>query len=192
MPDGTGGIFFGTVDIERVMEGATPRPTAIYRLTVERDVILLADGIGFTNGIMYDAGRRVFYCNDTFNRTWAFDVGDDFSLSNKRVFLEKDDVDGMALDASGNVWITGFRSGYITRVRPDGSVLPRVETPAEAITQVRFGGADMRDIYMTCVPGDGGDSLKDGLIPTEKRSFLYRGRSELPGMPIEPARFDLN
>ena len=192
MPDGTGGIFFGTVDIEKVVEGATPRPTAIYRLTAQREVILLAEGIGFTNGIMYDAARRVFYCNDTFNCTWVFDVGDDLSLSNKRVFLDKEDVDGMALDASGSVWITGFRSGYITRLRPDGVELSRVETPGDAITQVRFGGADMRDIYITCVPHDGGDSLKDGEIPTERCSFLYRGRSELPGMPIEPARFILD
>lgn len=190
-PYGTGGIFFGTVDIDRVIEGATPRPTNIYRLTANREVILLAEGIGFTNGIMYDASRQVLYCNDTFNRTWAFDVHDDFSLSNKRPFFERDDVDGMALDAEGNVWITGFLHGVLTRVRPDGSLLPVIETPVDAITQVRFGGRDGRDYYINCVPLDGGESLKKGEIPTEQKSILYRGRSPASGRVLEPARFCL-
>ena len=66
----------------------------------------------------------------------------------------------MALDAEGNLWITGFRSSDITRARTDGSLLTPVATPAGAITQVRFGGADMRDFYFTSVPADGGDSLR--------------------------------
>jgi hypothetical protein len=49
----------------------------------------------------------------------------------------------------------------------------------------------MRDFYLTCVPGDGGDGLKDGVMPTEQRSVLYRGRSETPGLPIAPTRFRL-
>jgi len=189
--DGHGGIFFGTVDIEMVAQGADPRPTELFHLSARREVTRVAEGIGFTNGIMYDAARHVFYCNDTFNRTWVFDVAADLTLSKKRPFLEKDDVDGMALDAECNLWITGFRSGYITRLRPDGTELPNVDTPGEAVTQVRFGGPDMRDVYINCVPGDSGDSLKEGEIPTEQGSFLYRGRSEIPGMPIEPAQFVL-
>jgi sugar lactone lactonase YvrE len=191
VPDGTGGIYFGTNDIERVIQGQDTRPTALYRLTAERELIKLADGIGFTNGIGYDPERRQFYCNDTFHCTWVFDVAEDLTLSNKRVFLEKEDVDGMALDAEGNVWITGFRSNFLTRVAPDGTQLGRVETPAGSITQVRFGGADMRDYYFNSVPADGGDTLKEGGEITEKNSFLFRGRSDVPGLPITPARFKL-
>jgi len=95
----------------------------------------------------------------------------------------------MALDAQGNLWITGFRSSAIARVKPDGAELMPIATPAGAITQVRFGGADMRDYYITSVPAEGGDSLKVGVLPTEKRSILYRGRSDVPGMPIAPTRF---
>jgi sugar lactone lactonase YvrE len=191
VPDGTGGIYFGTLDIEMVIEAKPTRPTAVYRLTVDGGVIKLAEGINFSNGIMFDAGRRRFYCSDTFARAWTWDVGDDLSLGNKRVLLDKEDCDGMALDAEGNVWITGFRSsGFITRVKPDGTLLPTVETPPGSITQVRFGGSDMRDCYITAVPADGGDSLKEGK-PLSGPSYLYRGRSEVPGMPIAPARFRL-
>ena len=191
VPDGFGGIYFGTNDIAKVIKGEATRPTALYRLTADREVVKLAEGIGFTNGIGYDAQRRRFYCNDTFHCTWVFDVADDLTLSNKRELLAKEDVDGMALDAEGNVWITGFRSSFLTRVAPDGAQLSRVETPAGSITQIRFGGSDMRDCYFNSVPADGGDTLKEGGEITEKASFLFRGRSEVPGMPIAPARFKL-
>lgn len=191
VPDGTGGIFFGTNDIEMVIKGQATRPTSIYRLTVDGEVLKLADDVHFSNGIMYDPARRQFYCNDTFACTWVFDVQNDLTLTNRRVFLEKEDVDGMALDSEGNVWITGFRSNYLTRLKPDGTPLPPVETPAGSITQIRFGGADMRDYYINSVPADGGDSLKDGVPLTQKNSHMFRGRSEVSGMRIEPACFRL-
>jgi sugar lactone lactonase YvrE len=191
MPEGSGGIYFGTVDIERIERGEQPRPAQLYRLSVEGEVNLAAGGLGFANGIMLSADRKHLYYNDTFDSTYVFDVLPDLSLANRRKLLEKKDCDGMALDADGNLWITGFRSSEITRVRPDGTLLPPIPTPAGAITQLRFGGSDMRDFYFTCVPVDGGDSLAVGVQPTEERSYLYRGRSDVPGMPISQARFKL-
>jgi sugar lactone lactonase YvrE len=191
VPDGTGGIFFGTNDIEMVIKGESTRPTELWRLTADRKAIRLAEGIGFTNGLAYDAERRRFYCNDTFHCTWVFDVADDLTLHNRRSFLEKEDVDGMALDADGVLWVTGFRSNYLTRIAPDGTLLERFETPAGSITQLRFGGADLRDLYFNSVPANGGDTLKEGGEMTATDSFLFRTRSEVPGLPIAPAAFDL-
>ena len=54
----------------------------------------------------------------------------------------------------------------------------------------RFGGTDLRDLYVNVVPAGGGDSLKDGQ-PVTSVSRLYRGRSEVPGLAVEPARFNL-
>lgn len=190
-PDGTGGIFFGTNDIESIIEGKDTKPTALYRLTAEREAIKLADGLRFTNGIAYDPARQRFYCNSTFQSPLVFDVGDGMALSNERIFIDKEDCDGMALDAEGNVWITGFRSNDLTRVAPNGTLLPRVETPAGSITQVRFGGTDMRDYFINSVPSDGGDTLKEGGELTQENSFLFRGRSDVPGLPIAPANFKL-
>jgi sugar lactone lactonase YvrE len=190
-PDGTGGIIFGTTDIERVERGEPTRPTAIYRLTASGEVTQLADGLNFTNGLMLSPDRRLFYCNDTFVGSYAFDVASDLTLSNKRLLIEKPDADGLAVDAEGHIWITGFRSGEIVRLRPDGAALPAAPTPGSAITQIRFGGADMRDVYINTVPADAGDTLKDGGAPTERRSVMFRGRSDVPGAPISPAQFAL-
>lgn len=191
VPDGTGGIFFGTNDIESIEKGQPTRPTALYRLTRDREVIKLADDVNFSNGIIYDAKRRKFYCSDTFKAAWVWDVGQDLSLSDRRILLDKEDCDGMAMDAEGNLWITGFRSpGKIVRTTPTGALLPPVETPPGSTTQVRFGGSDMRDFFINVVPADGGDSLKEGK-PLKGASALYRGRSAVPGALIGPASFKL-
>ena len=190
-PDGTGGIYFGTNDIEMIERAQATRPTAIYRLTLAREVIKVAEDVNFSNGIAYDPGRKRFYCSDTFNVAWAWDVADDLSLTNRRVLLDKNDCDGLSLDVEGNIWLTGFRSpGILTRVTPDGTLLPPVETPPGSTTQIRFGGADMCDFYINIVPADGGDSLKEGR-PLAGGSYLCRGRSAVPGLPIPPAQFEL-
>lgn len=190
-PDGTGGMYFGTNDIERIIDGEDTRPTRLYRITADGETIRLADGIKFTNGIAFDPERRRFYCNSTFECAWVFDVADDLTLTNKRCLIDKEDVDGMSLDTEGNVWITGFRSNYLTRIAPDGSELPRIQTPPGSITQVRFGGADGRDYFFNVVPADGGDTLKEGGEITAANSMLYRGRAEVPGVKIAPTRFKL-
>lgn len=192
VPDGEGGLFFGTNDIEMVLAGQPSRPTQLYRLTADREVIKLADGLNFTNGIAFDAERRRFYCNDSFVATYAFDVGPDLTLANKRVLVDKVDVDGLALSADGEVWITGFRSAEIVRLRPDGTPLSPVPNPGgAAVTQVRFGGPDLRDVYINTVPIDAGDRLAVGELPTERTSVLYRGRARTPGRAIPPTRFKL-
>jgi sugar lactone lactonase YvrE len=192
VPDGEGGIYFGTLDLEMVLAGQPARPTEIYRLTADRQVIRVAEGLNFTNGIMFDPQRRRFYCNASFDAVYAFDVESDLTLTNRRVWLDKVDADGMALDAEGCTWITGFRSPEIARLRPDGSALAPVPNPGgAAVTQVRFGGADLRDVYITTVPIDAGDRLAVGELPSEKTSILYRGRSATPGRAVPPARFKL-
>ncbi|MET0252396.1 MAG: SMP-30/gluconolactonase/LRE family protein [Novosphingobium sp.] len=189
--DAGGALYFGTADLENIEKGEPPRPAAIYRLTLDRQAIQVADGLGFANGLMLsDDGSRLYY-NDTFDGTYVFDVRRDGTLSERRRLLAKEDCDGMVLDAEGNLLLTGFHSGHLLRVGPDGSELGRIDTPADAITQVRFGGADLRDLYVCTVPADGGDNLKDGILPTEERSILYRGRGGIAGQRLPAPRFAL-
>ena len=190
-PDGLGGIYFGTNDIERVIEARETRPTAIYRLTRDRQVIKLATDINFSNGLAFDRERNRFYCSDTFNTAGAWNVAADLSLIDRRQLFNKDDCDGMALYADGTILITGFRSpGTITCVTPDGRELAPLKIPSGSATQIRFGGLDAMDFYINVVPGDGGDSLKEGK-PLSGASYLYRGRADKPGVRVPPANFVL-
>lgn len=190
-PDGTGGIYFGTNDIERVIEARDTRPTALYRLTRDHQVIKLAENLRFSNGLAYDPHRKRFYCSDTFNKAWIWDVNHDLTLTNQRVLLDKNDCDGMSLDRDGNVLITGVHSpGLITRVTPDGETLTPLTIPEGSATQIRFGGADGRDVFINVVPRDAGNSLKDG-NPLTGKSQLYKGRSNRAGVVVAPSAFKL-
>lgn len=188
--DAHGGIFFGSIDLAAIIEGKTPGPASMWHKPVDGPARVLAGDLGFINGVQLSAdGRRLFY-NETFNATWAFDVAADGSLSNRVKLLDKPDCDGMAMDAAGNLWITGFESSHIERLTPSGERLDPFPTPAGAITQVRFGG-DGRDFVICAVPADASEKLKVGERPTEEDSFVYKGRAEVAGAPLRPAGFAL-
>lgn len=189
--DGRGGLIFGTVDLDRIVAGDEARPSGIYRLNPDRSVTALAEEIGFVNGIILSAdGTRLFY-NQTFDAVYAFDVDEGGGLTNRTRLLDKPDCDGMAMDAEGTLWVTGFQSDHFVRLRPDGALLDPFPVPAGAATQLRFGGTDSRDIWFTAVPPEAGEDLKVGRLPTEERSVLYKARADRPGAPLVPARFDL-
>lgn len=189
-PDGTGGIYFGTTDIESIKAAGVTQSTAIYRLTRDLEVIKVAE-VNFSNGIAFDRERARFYCSDTFNTALAWDVAPDLTFRNRRILLDKDDCDGLALEASGDIILTGFRSlGALTRLTTDGILLEPLRTPPGSTTQIRFGGADLCDFYINIVPADGGDSLKDGK-PLTGGSYLYRGRSAVAGMAVGTSDFSL-
>ncbi len=48
---------------------------------------------------------------------------------------------------------------------------PQLDVPAPFVSSLCFGGEDMRDVYVTT--GDG---------------KLLRGRADVPGLPLTPAR----
>lgn len=190
-PDGEGGMFFGTLDIESVIAARPARTTQLWRLTREGHTELLADGLQFTNGIAHNPKLAQFYCSETFGQGLAWDVTPDLRLANRRVLLDRNDCDGLALDIEDTVWIPGvYSAGIIRRISPSGEEREPVPTPAGATTQVRFGGADGRDVYITLVPADAGECLRTGR-PLSGTSTLQRGRSGVPGVKVGTTRFDL-
>ncbi|KHK93267.1 SMP-30/gluconolactonase/LRE family protein [Novosphingobium malaysiense] len=191
-PDGEGGMFFGTIDMEYIIAARETRPVDLYRLTRDREVIRIAEDLRFTNGIGYNPARREFYCSETFGKGLIWDVTPDLMLENKRVLLDRDDCDGLALDCEDNIWIPGVYSpGIIRRVTPQGEELEPISTPPGATTQVRFGGDDGRDMYIVLVPEDAGDCLKNGR-PLSGTSSLWRGRSPVAGVKVPPTEFALS
>lgn len=188
-PDGQGGIYFGTVDIEQIEKGEPTRPASLYHLAADGTVRLATDPVGFANGLVRSLdGKRLFF-NDTFDATYVFDIGENGLLDNRRCLLKKEDCDGMSMDCEGNLLITGYKSGSLIRMAPDGTVLGELETPADAVTQIRFGGDDLCDAYLNCVPLNAGDGLKEGEAPTEQGSYLLRGRVDRPGTSVVTANF---
>jgi sugar lactone lactonase YvrE len=190
-PDGQGGIYFGTVDLPAIQRGEAPSPVGLYRLAVDGKLTLLCDGLVFTNGLSRSPDGSRLYHNESFVGTFAYDLAPDGSVGKRSLLLKKRDCDGLAIDADANLWITGFGSGDLVCLLPDGTVARRVNLPGSAATNVRFGGTDGRDIYVTVVSPDTAAALKDGTLPTSPTSALYRARSDVAGQPIPRTRFRL-
>jgi len=188
-PDGNGGCYFGSIDMPAIERGKTPGPVGLYRLAADGKAIKLWDGLVFTNGLTPNADGTRLYHNESFVGTFAYDIKPDGSLANRAMLLEKIDCDGIALDVDGCVWVSGFSSGELLRLKSDGTIVQRIPLPGDAATNVRFGGADGRDIYVTVVSRASAQALKDGKMPASKNSVLYRGRSDVAGLAIPKTRF---
>jgi xylono-1,5-lactonase len=58
-------------------------------------------------------------------------------------------ADGVTVDDEGFVWIAVYGGGAVRRYAPSGELALVVELPVTQPTSCTFGGADLRDLYIT-------------------------------------------
>jgi sugar lactone lactonase YvrE len=191
-PAADGGIVFGEMDLPAILRGEKPGPSSIHHYSTDGVLTTLYGGLSFANGIGIAADGGTLFFNESFSASRAFPIAADGTLGAPRLLADKPDCDGMALDAEGNVWITGFSSGFLLCVAPDGTEIRRLALPGKAASSVRFGGGDMRDLYINVVDPAAAQCLADGTPLTEQTSILYRTRAPVAGRPIARAAFDLH
>lgn len=119
------------------------------------------------NGLLLAPDERTLYVAQSdydrgaVRQLWAYPLDDDATLGPRRVlhdFGEARGIDGMCWDAGGNIVATcGWElSGPGPRVAvftPDGTVLEEHPVPAGRPTNCAFGGAELRDLYVTAISG---------------------------------------
>lgn len=106
------------------------------------------------NGLAFSPDEKTLYINDTVQALIrAFDVDDDGTFSNPRVFADgmADDQlegvpDGMKVDAMGNVWCCA--PGGLWVFSDDGTLIGKIIVP-ELVANLHWGGADFRTLFMT-------------------------------------------
>ena len=110
------------------------------------------------NGVGLSPDEKVVYCNDTeTQKLWAFDITEPGKLA-PFAFGQRGRVvctlpghqllDSLAVEANGNVCSATLLNGGITVFKPDGAY-EHVALPDPLTTNICFGGADMRDAYIT-------------------------------------------
>lgn len=174
--DAQGRLWFGSMD-----DGETAQTGALYRWH-ERALTRHDDGICVTNGPCASPDGRTFYHTDTMNSlVYAFDVGDDGALSNKRLFatVEPGAPDGSTVDAEGCVWVALWGGWGVNRYAPSGERIAHISLPVSNVTKVAFGGDDLRTLYIT--------SAWKGLPPDARArqplaGGLFALRVETPGL----------
>ncbi len=126
----------------------------LWRIGLDRKFVLLADGLGTTNGIEVSPDERTLYVNETVQRRiWAYDLSPDgdIDIDKRRLLKTFDDqgLDGMRCDAAGNLYVTRWGAGVVLKLSPTGEVLQTVALHGQNCTNLTFGGPDGCTCYVT-------------------------------------------
>lgn len=154
----------------------------LFRIAPDGSATILADGIQFANGIALDADEsHVFVCQTTGCNVLRYAIRADGTvgapepygpqlgpripdgqfaevLSSPEMQLTLGLTDGCGFDVDGNLWVTLVTANKIVAIRPNGEVVTVLEDPSGQVlnhpTNVTWGGADMRDLYIGSIAVD--------------------------------------
>jgi len=141
--DAKGRAYVGNFGFDFVTR-QTPRATCLILVQPDGTARVVADDLLFPNGAVITPDGRTLIIGESYaSRLSAFDIGDDGSLSGRRVWAALDGAtpDGISLDAEGAIWLASPTSREVLRVREGGEVTHRVATPGQAVACM-LGGAD--------------------------------------------------
>lgn len=96
--------------------------------------------------------------------------------------------DGQTIDADGNLWVAVFGGARVLKIDPrvPDTLLETVPIPANQITSVAFGGANLDELYVTsgCITIS---NVK--LSPSDGHGYTYRvtdlGVKGLPAVKVK-------
>jgi len=121
-------------------------------------VVRLREGLISPNGVGLSPDEKTVYVADThLGRLWAFDAASPGVLSDPPPFQPGRVVcnlpgyqllDSLAVEAGGKVCVATIINGGITAFDPDGTT-EHYPFPDILCTNICFGGADMRDAWIT-------------------------------------------
>jgi gluconolactonase len=144
----------------------------IYRLDPDGNVAQLAAApqVDSSNGVMVSLDDKQFYLGEQNRgiqgprRVRVFDLSPEGTISNPRVlidFFPGRGPDGMALDVEGNVYVVAGMSKVrgtsetlhanagVYVFSPKGTQINFLQVPSDYVTNVAFGGKDMKTIFVT-------------------------------------------
>lgn len=138
-----------------------------------------AGGLAYPNGIAFNLDKTYLYVTETgFNRLLRYEVRADGTAGVRNVITEfpKGSIpDGMKLDVKGNLWVAVHSLGEIWRISPTGARLSTVKLPTKFVTNLVFGGPDMKTMYVT--------AFDEGQKPS---GSVYAVPAGVAGAPVLP------
>ena len=125
----------------------------LWKVATDGTVSLLEANMGTTNGVEVSTDEKHLYVNESVQRkVWKYDIETKTgNVKNKRLLIEfpEHGLDGMRCDEEGNLYIARYAAGEVTVVSPQGTVIERIKLKGQKPTNVAFGGADGKTVYVT-------------------------------------------
>ncbi|MBT2488385.1 SMP-30/gluconolactonase/LRE family protein [Streptomyces sp. ISL-96] len=144
-PDGA--LWAGTMRYDEEPGGGSLTRIAPDGAAVRAVTAAVSNGTGWSPD-----GRLMYYADSPTRRIDVFNVAGE-GVTNRRPWVRIEEgagyPDGLTVDADGCVWVALWDGGAIRRYTPDGRLDRIVELPVSRPTACAFGGAGLRDLYVT-------------------------------------------
>jgi sugar lactone lactonase YvrE len=175
--DGRGNVYVNSINFDFANFNdilASGKATGkIALVTPDGDAREVAHDLAFPNGMVVTEDNATLIVAESFaRRLTAFDIADDGTLSNRRVWAGVTG-DGICMDAEGAVWCSDVgpdEGGVCQRVREGGQVLDRIELDRPCYACM-LGGEDGRTLFMVVAKWFGPDRM-DELIQAKTGQIL--------------------
>lgn len=157
--DQHGGFWF--TDFGKVRARDLDRGGIYYARTDGSLIVEAAHPVQGPNGIGLSPDDRTLYIAETeTSRLWSYPIlapgvleKQPFPSPNGGLLVAGlpgyQRFDSLAVEANGNVCVATLVRGGITVIAPDGSRVEHLELPDLYVTNICFGGADLRTAYIT-------------------------------------------
>lgn len=156
---------------------ATPEPGPLFHISPDGSVELGAGGFTFPNGTAILPGTRTLVVAETWGHCLtAFDIAEDGSLSNRRLWAElwpDSTADGIDVDPHGGIWISSIVEHRFVRVVEGGGVTHEFDMGEELAVDCAVGGPDGTMLFM---------STSNSWQPSEttvREGKVYRAKVEI-------------
>lgn len=155
--DAKGRLYVGDIGYNFFDPAARPVETCVIVLVrPDGRASIVADKLFFPNGMVITPDGRTLIVGETLgHRLTAFDIQEDGSLTNQRVWAQLPSSvgpDGICLDAEGGVWCANPEGeDSVVRVREGGEITDRIKVDTHAYA-VMLGGPERRHLFI-CASG---------------------------------------
>ena len=158
--DAHGNAYVGNFGFDLENRGS-PATADLALVRIDGSVAVAAEDLGFPNGSVITSDGSTLIVGETMGQRYtAFTIGDDGSLSERRIWAEVPGMapDGCSLDADGAIWFANAAVPEVVRVAEGGEILERRATPQSAFACM-LGGEDGRTLFVLTSPGFGADTV---------------------------------
>jgi gluconolactonase len=111
--------------------------------------------LAFPNGVALAPDGSAAYLAETYrNRILRYPIADDGTIGERADFAllpGRSGPDGMAFDAAGNLYVAHYGGGRVAILGPNGKLINEIPVPGANVTNVAFGGDDLRTLVITDV-----------------------------------------
>jgi sugar lactone lactonase YvrE len=148
--DALGRFWWGTMAYDQ-----TPGAGTLYRVEPDLTVVPVIRGTTTSNGIDFSPDDSRMYHADTGTgqiTARRFDLAAGMLSDPQVIFTAgaSDGLpDGLAVDATGDLWVAMWGGSCVLHLSPDGDVKERISLPVTNVTSVAFGGEDLDEMFIT-------------------------------------------